>query len=91
MTSRSFERGRRFYELTYATGIDAVSSLFMAKSISNDVMADPGLAGETDWVVTFPTRRYYVDTTPAGMPFTDPYVGSGTRWRARDLVRDCVH
>jgi len=58
--------------------IDAVSSLFMAKSISNDVMADPALAGETDWVVTFPTRRYYVNTDPAVLPFTDPYVGSGT-------------
>lgn len=66
--------------LTYTdtTRIDAVSSLLMAKSIANDVMADPGLAGETDWVVTFPTRRYYVDLTTARLPFTDPYVGSGT-------------
>ena len=66
------------YTNAFATGINAVSSLFMAKSISNDVMADPALAGETDWVVTFPTRRYYVGTNPAVLPFTDPYVGAGT-------------
>ena len=68
------------YTLAFGAGrgIDAVSSLFMAKSVSNDVMADPALAGETDWVVTFPTRRYYVNTSPAVLPFTDPYVGSGT-------------
>lgn len=66
------------YTGTFSTGINAVSSLFMAKSISNDVMANPDLAGETDWVVTFPTRRYYVGTTPAVLPFTDPYVGYGT-------------
>ena len=64
--------------LSYANGINAVSSLLMANAIHNDVMADPALAGETDWVVTFPTRRYYVNTDPAVLPFTDPYVGAGT-------------
>ena len=63
--------------ITNTSGINAVSSLFMATSISNDVMANPDLAGETDWVVTFPTRRYYVGS-PAVLPFTDSYVGSGT-------------
>jgi hypothetical protein len=65
------------YTLTFTDRIDSVSSLFMAQSISNDVMAEAGLAGETDWVITFPTRRYYVGS-PAVKPFTDSYVGSGT-------------
>ena len=64
--------------LSYANGINAVSSLLMANAIHNDVMADPALAGETDWVVTFPTRRYYVNTNPAVLPFTDRYEGAGT-------------
>jgi hypothetical protein len=64
--------------LNWSKGIDAVSSLFMAKSIANDVMANPALAGETDWVVTFPTRRYYVGTNPATLPFTDRYIGKIT-------------
>ena len=73
--------GGTYYTLAFTgdnKGVDAVSSLFMAESVSNDVMADPGLAGETDWVLTFPTRRYYVNAASAALPFTDPYVGSGT-------------
>jgi hypothetical protein len=64
--------------LTWTQGIDSVSSLFMAKSVQNDVMANPGLSGETDWVVTFPTRRYYVDLATAKLPFTEEYVGKIT-------------
>jgi len=63
------------FTITYAAAdaVDAVSSLFMAESISNDVMVNPDLSGETDWVVTFPTRRYYVNGTTAEKPFTDVY------------------
>lgn len=66
-----------YVELGFATAdaIDAVSSLFMATDIANDVMTNADLSGETDWVVTFPTRRYYVNVDPALTPFTDPYVG----------------
>ena len=62
--------------------IDAVSSLFMADSISNDVMINPNLGGMTDWVVTFPTRRYYIngegDATldAAIQPFTELWDGT---------------
>jgi len=55
---------------------DSVSALFMTTSISNDVMINPNLSGMTDWVITFPTRRYYVNQTPARKPFTDPYAGA---------------
>ncbi len=41
--------------------IDAVSSVFMASNIYNEYEAN-GVNG-TDWVVTFPTKRFYVDTT----------------------------
>ena len=61
------------YTLSFDDGVDAVSSLFMTKSISNDVMMNPDLAGLTDWVITFPTRRYYVQGKTATSPFTDPY------------------
>ena len=69
-----------FYDVTFSKAIDAVSSLFMATSISNDVMASPGLNGETDWVVTFPTRRYYVNESVVAsrLPFTDLYDGDNS-------------
>jgi len=62
-----------FYTLAFAEEVDAVSALFMAESISNDVMVNADLNGETDWVVTFPTRRYYVNGEDALLPFTDLY------------------
>ena len=56
--------------------IDAVSSLFMSESISNDVMINSDIGGLTDWVVTFPTKRYYVNASPVTPPFTQLYNGT---------------
>ena len=47
------------------TGIDAVSSLFMASNIYNEYEA-AGASSGTDWVVNFPTKRFYVDTFYVG-------------------------
>jgi len=44
------------------TGIDAVSSLFMASNIYNEYEAASNGFSGTDWVVNFPTKRFYVDT-----------------------------
>ena len=65
-----------YYALTYTSNVDAVSSLFMTTSVSNDVMVNPNISGMTDWVITFPTRRYYVDNPVAIAPFTDEYLGA---------------
>ena len=44
-----------------AHAIDAVSAVLAADALYNDyVISTDGSAG-TDWVVTFPTKRYYVD------------------------------
>jgi hypothetical protein len=51
----------------------------MAEDIANDVMTNADLSGETDWIVTFPTRRYYVNSTAAIAPFTDIYQGITTK------------
>lgn len=47
--------------LVYARPIDAVSAVFMADAINNEVLLNPTLGAQTDWIVTFPTKRYYVD------------------------------
>jgi len=54
--------------LDYADAIDAVSAVFASDAIYNEYVAAAGLGGATDWVVTFPTKRFYVD----------PYYTSGT-------------
>jgi hypothetical protein len=49
------------YSAGGTTGIDAVSSLFMASNIYNEYESSGTFSG-TDWVINFPTKRFYVDT-----------------------------
>ena len=42
-------------------GIDAVSAVLMAYTIYNEFDIEPGVGAATDWVVTFPTKQFYVD------------------------------
>ncbi len=42
-------------------GIDAVTALFMSETLSNDLTTVASLGANTDWVVGFPTKRFYVD------------------------------
>ena len=46
----------------FASGsADTVSSLFMRDTLSNDYVLDDVLNAETDWVITMPTKRFYVN------------------------------
>ncbi len=53
-------------------GIDAVSTLFMASSLLNEYNVDSSIGSNTDWVVTFPTKRFYTDSSIVGVPVGDP-------------------
>jgi hypothetical protein len=60
--------------LDYERGVDAVSAVLMASSIANEYLLETSLGANTDWVVTFPTKRYYVDADRVhGAPFL-PFV-----------------
>ncbi len=54
-------------------GIDAVSAVFLHQAIMNEYALDPAILGDTDWVVTFPTKRFYVNQNPPRAPFTSVY------------------
>ena len=54
--------------ISYATGIDAVSAVFMADAIYNDYLVSDSLGAATDWVVTFPTKQFYVDSLYGNVP-----------------------
>jgi hypothetical protein len=56
----------------FARGIDAVTAIFMADSIANDYLLSPSLGASTDWVVDFPTQRFYRD------PIYASYTGPGS-------------
>ena len=47
--------------------IDAVSSLLMSSHLMNDYVVDPAINARTDWVVTMPTKRFYVQGDPADL------------------------
>lgn len=70
---------------SFASAVDAVSAVFMTDNVYNEYVVDPAYGQSTEWVVTFPTKRFYVDfpslikkTTlaPAFKPF-DVIFGSG--------------
>ena len=45
----------------WATGRDAVSAALMRESLMNEFVLDVATASQTDWIVTAPTKPFYVD------------------------------
>jgi hypothetical protein len=68
--------------LDYPDGIDAVSAVFAADAIYNEYLTVADLGAATDWVVTFPTKRFYVDTFYNGgtviPPFAENFAGGAS-------------
>lgn len=65
---------------TFLENIDAVSAVLMKENIKNDYAVGAGLNAQTDFVITFPTKRLYVNNgltagvpNPATAPFTSPW------------------
>lgn len=66
------------YELTddnkVAAGFNAVSALLSKSAIMNDYVAGAGLNAQTDFVITFPTKKTYVNGPDAPVsPFTQAW------------------
>jgi hypothetical protein len=65
-------------------GWDAVSAVLMHDNIYNEYLTDASLGATSEWVVTFPTKRAYVDplflgsTTPR-RPFSNIFSANQTR------------
>lgn len=80
-----FLGGGTLQTLTYpqSQAIDAVSAVFQASALMNTWVANEDASFGTDWVVTFPTKRFYVNppvTTPptgATAPFVEVFGESG--------------
>jgi len=66
----------------YVDGADAVSALFQSDALYNEYLVASGLGANTDWVITFPTKRFYVDPAyvgvngPAIAPFHEVFDGA---------------
>ena len=59
--------------LEFAESIDAVSAVLMKHNISNDYVLDEGRLSETNWVITFPTKRLHVYETDENAPFVNKW------------------
>ncbi|MEO8459132.1 MAG: hypothetical protein ABI451_01270 [Dokdonella sp.] len=62
------------YDITDNRGIDAVSAVIDADAIYNEWIVGAGLAANSDWVVNFPTKRFYVDPQIVGYSAIPPFV-----------------
>ncbi len=59
----------RLYESTWSAGTaDAVSAVLMHDTFMNEFVLDSATKSGTDWVVTMPTKRYYVATGTGNAP-----------------------
>ncbi len=47
--------------LSYNKAVDAISAVFMHEYTMNEYNIQPGLNAASEWVITFPTKHYYVD------------------------------
>jgi hypothetical protein len=57
-TSESFKGGAAV-SASWTRSIDAVSASMMHDTVMNEYILDSGTQSLTDWVVTYPTKRYY--------------------------------
>ncbi|CAN5365699.1 hypothetical protein BH11PSE11_BH11PSE11_20930 [soil metagenome] len=59
---------------------DAVSAAMMRNNVINEYVLDSATNSATDWVVTFPTKRFYINgaTAAARQPFANTFGASGS-------------
>ena len=61
-----------------ANAIDAVSSIFADSAIHNEYVVEAASSSESEWVVTFPTKRFYVTGAAAPIrPFPKKFTSTG--------------
>lgn len=74
LTSYVFDRGRLItssWSIANNGSVDAVSAVLMREAVFNEYEADDQLGSVTEWIVTFPTRKYYVTgSSTFRAPFT---------------------
>ena len=68
-------------DLSFGTGygaagigqLQSVNSLIMTSVVMNDYVTDASIGAQTDWLFTFPTKKYHVATDPTMEPFSEPW------------------
>jgi len=73
---------------TNSERIDAVSAVLMAETLYNEYIVQTAIGANSDWVVTFPTKRFYTDPLlwageTAAEPFVELFGENGSCVRAQ--------
>ncbi len=71
--------------------VDAVSAVFMHENIMNEYALDEALAASTEWVVTFPTKSFYVDEDLLSGISDDLWVPDGSDLECNSWVNGEEH
>jgi hypothetical protein len=74
-TSVVFKNGGAITSTWTALTADAVSALLMHDNVINEFVLDTATLSGTDWVVTMPTKRYYVPVNDGVAPAPVPASG----------------
>ena len=53
--------GASLVQADYAKSEDAISALFTVDTLYNEYVVDAGVGAQSDWMITFPTKRFYTD------------------------------
>ena len=71
--------GGRAIRTVWTAGRDAVTAVMMRSHVYNTYTVEPGIKAATDWVVTMPTKRFYVasGTGNAARPFQSNFRSTG--------------
>ena len=64
--------------MDFARGVDAVSYVFMHDSVMNEYTTNSAIGANTEWVMTFPTKSYYVYDDESGS--TEPVAPFISTW-----------
>ena len=59
--------------LDYAQSVDAVSAVFQSDAVYNEWLTNANIGAATDWILTFPTKRFYVDSFYVGATVVAPF------------------
>lgn len=73
---------------SWAVPVDAVSAVLTRQSLANQFNVQDGLNAETDMVVTFPTKYFYVDSRQSGIPLAGPARAPFAQVFQKDVDKD---
>ena len=60
--------------------VDAISYVFMHDQVMNEYTSQADILGQTEWVLTFPTKHFYVYAPSAGDDFAVPVRPFTSEW-----------